>query len=602
MINKALHTFHIPVMGTGYTIESPLKVAKYGIHSVVPLSDHYIMNHLIEIHSKKNGLTYELLDASNPENRATIVRQYLDLVHDIVLRQFEAVKNSPFEEGSEITKYFELLPANSPLKIKYDQMLGEDSRAKGKLQEELRSSMRPGSIDVNIMTKLDGVNFNKDKEPYPTEYNDAHAALKGFAESKLDASLVLSAGLNPRLYGYMASFKDFYPDADGKLKKRIVLKVSDYRSAMIQGRFLGKKGLWVSEYRIESGLNCGGHAFASDGYLLGPILKEFKDNKEKLVSMLFTGYANVLKQEKGIEVEQAFPVAYTVQGGVGDAHEHQMFLDYYGMESVGWGSPFLLVPETTTVDEFTQKVLKEGKEEDFYLSDISPLGVPFNSVKGNWADIEKQKRIEAGKPGAACLKKFLQFNTEFTKNPICTASVQYQKTKIAELKNTISNPAELKAKVDKLVEKACLCVGLGNTVMDFHKLALPKGNHGVVVCPGPNLAYFNKISSLKEMVDHIYGRTSSLFNADRPNVFIKELKIYMDYLKNKIEECKEDFTPPQVKYFNSFKANLQDGISYYKEMFSLGDESLKNMKEKVLNDLADYKRELELIFIPQPVK
>ena len=51
---------------------------------------------------------------------------------------------------------------------------------------------------------------------------------------------------------------------------------------MIQGNFLAKKGLWVSEYRIESGLNCGGHAFATDGFLLGPILEEFHQKKEQL--------------------------------------------------------------------------------------------------------------------------------------------------------------------------------------------------------------------------------------------------------------------------------------------------------------------------------
>ena len=75
----------------------------------------------------------------------------------------------------------------------------------------------------------------------------------------------------------------FFLDENGYLKKKIILKVSDYRSALIQGNFLAKKGLWVSEYRIESGLNCGGHAFATDGFLLGPILEEFKDKKEDLV-------------------------------------------------------------------------------------------------------------------------------------------------------------------------------------------------------------------------------------------------------------------------------------------------------------------------------
>ena len=130
------------------------------------------------------------------------------------------------------------------------------------------------------MTKIDKENY-KNGIKLPIEYNDAHAAIRGFANSNLNASVVLSAGMSPRLYSYLENFDDFYPDKNGEIKKKIVLKVSDYKSAFIQGKFLAKKGLWVSEYRIESGLNCGGHAFATQGYLLGPILAEFKNHRTK---------------------------------------------------------------------------------------------------------------------------------------------------------------------------------------------------------------------------------------------------------------------------------------------------------------------------------
>ncbi len=33
------HEFHIPVMGTAFTIDTPLKVARFGISSVVSLCD-----------------------------------------------------------------------------------------------------------------------------------------------------------------------------------------------------------------------------------------------------------------------------------------------------------------------------------------------------------------------------------------------------------------------------------------------------------------------------------------------------------------------------------------------------------------------------------
>ena len=60
--------------------------------------------------------------------------------------------------------------------------------------------------------------------------------------------------MNPRLYAYLENFKDFFPDEAGVFKKKVIIKVSDYRSAAIQGKFLAKKGIWVSEFRLESGL------------------------------------------------------------------------------------------------------------------------------------------------------------------------------------------------------------------------------------------------------------------------------------------------------------------------------------------------------------
>ena len=76
--------------------------------------------------------------------------------------------------------------------------------------------------------------------------------------------------------------------------KKIILKVSDYRSAIIQGKFFAKKGLWVSEYRIESGLNCGGHAFPTQGYLMGPILEEFKKNIDSLFQKLLAPQTGIV--------------------------------------------------------------------------------------------------------------------------------------------------------------------------------------------------------------------------------------------------------------------------------------------------------------------
>src|SRR5690554_7296510 len=101
--------------------------------------------------------------------------------------------------------------------------------------------------------------------------------------------------MNPKLYSYCDQFEDFFPTDNSLPKKKVIVKVSDYRSASIQGKYLAKKGIWVSEFRIESGLNCGGHAFATEGLLIGPILEEFRIKKEELVSSLFALYKPALQ-------------------------------------------------------------------------------------------------------------------------------------------------------------------------------------------------------------------------------------------------------------------------------------------------------------------
>src|SRR5436190_16300274 len=100
--------------------------------------------------------------------------------------------------------------------------------------------------------------------------------------------------MNPRLYNYLGLCNEFDMNADGGFSKKVIIKVSDYRSALIQGKYLAKKGIWVSEFRVESGLNCGGHAFATDGSLLGPILEEFKVKREELIDTLFEIYNAVI--------------------------------------------------------------------------------------------------------------------------------------------------------------------------------------------------------------------------------------------------------------------------------------------------------------------
>ena len=568
------HSFHIPVMGIGFTIDSPIKVAQLGIDSVVSLVDDELMEKLRKVYSKKFKINY--IEISNKINdyRAKRITSYLNLLKEVSEQKFEELKKS----ANDLKEYFNLLPSQN---------------SDNKLTEDIPDvkDLKIGNIDVNIMTKLDNENY-KDKVLLPTEFNDAHAALRGFANSELNTSLVLSAGMNPRLYSYIENFEDFYPNEDGEINKKIILKVSDYRSALIQGKFLAKKGIWISEYRIESGLNCGGHAFATNGFLMGPILAEFRDNKHEIINELYPIFVEALESKDKTVPKTQLTIKYSAQGGVGTAEEHEFLLNHYQLNAVGWGTPFLLVPEATTVDEITIEKLREAKEEDLYLSDISPLGVPFNNLRGNTKDLEKENKIKKQRPGSSCPKKYLASNKEFTEENICTASRQYQHFKIQELQEENLPEAIYEQRYRKITEKSCICVGLGTSALLNNNIDTRKEGPGVSVCPGPNMAYFSKIMTLKDITDHIYNRTNMITRTDRPNMFIKELRMYMSDFKNKIDELTIDYNKKLERQVRSYFENLIEGIHYYRNDFKVQSSYFEKQKEEILDELFKSEKQL----------
>ena len=567
------HTFHIPVMGTAFTADSPLKVAHYGINTVIALADDVLLERLRKYYSDLNDIYYDEIKNNTVDYRADRITAYLDVVNKIVSDKFDEFTTSTKDKFEEVKKYFAMLPDSSDVKREFNKLI-ENSFSFEDLSVWLKDNLSMGSIDVNIMTKVDKKNYFK-KEELPSEYNDAHAGLRGYANSDLASSVIFSAGMNPRLYGYIAHFDDFFPDANGYIKKKIILKVSDYRSAIIQGKFLAKKGLWISEYRIESGLNCGGHAFATDGYLMGPILAEFRDRRQELVDELYAICKPALEANGKVVPNDTLAVTITAQGGVATAEEHDFLIDHYKLDTVGWGTPFLLVPEATTVDKATMKQLQEAKEKDLYLSNVSPLGVPFNNLRNSSKDVEKFQKIEEGKPGSPCPRKFLALSDEYGTQGVCTASRLFQKNKIEE-----------KGISDQITDKTCLCMGLAATAVINYGIET-RESKGVSICPGPNMAYFNQELSLQDMSHHIYNGDEGIVRTDRPHMFVNELGMYLKYLSEKIEEHKEDWGRKSGRYLNGFTSNMNEGISYYQEMFSSIGDTFISVKQSAINSLND---------------
>ena len=592
VISADPHRFHIPVMGTGFTIDTCLKVARFGIHSVLSLGDDEMIERVREYHCREYGFHYEEIAGGSGDHRARRITAYLNQLNLLVNDQFEILRHQPFETEEDITRYFTLLPEGQ-LKTEYNAMMAEtDLEQKTRRQDELRRLMKPGRINVNVMTKVDCTIDRVDNRMLDPDKTDALNGLKGYGESDLQSSIIFSAGMNPRLYGAIAKYPDFFPDPSGEIKKQVVLKVSDYRSAAIQGRFLVKRGIWVSEWRFESGLNCGGHAFATQGMLMGPILKEFKERRLELVETLFPLYEAALAKT-GREIDGPPSHRFTVQGGVGTHEEHDTILKYYEADATGWGSPFLLVPEVVRIDDEHLEKVREAGEKEIKLTRSSPLGIPFWNLLTSESEAYRRERIAEGKAGSICPHRYLKFNTEFTKKPICRSSKAYQTLKIKEINGRDDLDEEQRAAhVQETTDRACICFDLSAPALKVMNLPTTSKLN---VCVGPNARFFDKISSLREMADHIYGRIDLLKGKNRPNMFVNELRLYMEYMAEEVERVRLKLSNQTHEYFEGYKLNLLNGIEYYREQ---ADNLGAKGRESFLSQLDTLAAEIDAMVLP----
>lgn len=166
------HTFHIPVLGLGYSVDTPLKVARFGISSVVSIVDDELAERMRKFHTEKNGETYIPISKNEKDSRAKRITAYLNLLNRLVNQQIADLKQQEFKVGTELSQYFEMLPENSVLKNKYELISSlPESAEKLVLQAELRNCVEAGAIDVNIMSKVDKANYNPNGDYLGEEYN-----------------------------------------------------------------------------------------------------------------------------------------------------------------------------------------------------------------------------------------------------------------------------------------------------------------------------------------------------------------------------------------------------------------------------------------------
>jgi hypothetical protein len=155
------------------------------------------------------------------------------------------------------------------------------------------------------------------------------------------------------------------------------------------------------------------------------------------------------------------------------------------------------------------------------------------------------------------------FNTEFTTQPICTASRQYQQLKLRQLAEGDLPDDKRAALRQGVLAKSCICHDLagGATLKNgIDPAATP------AVCCGPNIVNFSRVATLDEMVGHIYGRLSLLTNPGRPHMFLRELALYIDYLHDLVKNYELGLSSGTPEYFREFKENLLSGIDHYRRL------------------------------------
>lgn len=85
------HTFHIPVMGLAFTIDSPIRIAHLGISSVVSISDDDLTERMCAFYCKKLCIPYKEITTKSVDYRAERIKAYLNLLHDVVAQKISKI-------------------------------------------------------------------------------------------------------------------------------------------------------------------------------------------------------------------------------------------------------------------------------------------------------------------------------------------------------------------------------------------------------------------------------------------------------------------------------------------------------------------------------
>src|SRR5687768_3892518 len=122
MTSQRQHTFHIPVMGIAFTIDSPARVAHFGISSVVSIIEDELLERMRAVLSREHSLEYVPVSGDERDCRAKRITAYVDRLQDVVDSNVSKLRREEFTEGSDISRYFGMLRDTVPEKAEFRQL------------------------------------------------------------------------------------------------------------------------------------------------------------------------------------------------------------------------------------------------------------------------------------------------------------------------------------------------------------------------------------------------------------------------------------------------------------------------------------------------
>src|SRR5690606_12498497 len=102
-----LHTFHIPVLVLGYSVDSPIKGSTVGIRWLASSVDYVMIERMRHYHTLQEGEAYVPIQPDEDDFPSRRITSYVNLMNRIIDHKFNDLQTQPFETGTDTTRYFE---------------------------------------------------------------------------------------------------------------------------------------------------------------------------------------------------------------------------------------------------------------------------------------------------------------------------------------------------------------------------------------------------------------------------------------------------------------------------------------------------------------